>query len=164
MKKNDKILIFSIYFAVISLMIFLISIIFTKSGMETAKTIFAPKHYISFDKLEEVTVCYKSDYFFCKSNENTVYCEVVVKDKDFLELIEKAYRNKIVNDYLYFDGSIDIGKYKIIINENIELYACRSQKLCLDYNNKSLSVKFNEDIYNKMIEIIKPELEYIERR
>ena len=78
-------------------------------------------------------------------------------------MIEKAYRNKIVNDYLYFDGSIDIGKYKIIINENIELYACRSQKLCLDYNNKSLSVKFNEEIYNKMIEIIKLELEYMER-
>ena len=163
MKKNDKILIISIYFAIICLAILLVLAIFTENGANIFETIFAPKHYISFDKLEEVTVCYKSDYFFCKSNENTVYCEVVVKDKDFLELIEKAYRNKIVNDYLYFDGSIDIGKYKIIINENIELYACRSQKLCLDYNNKSLSVKFNEEIYNKMIEIIKLELEYMER-
>ncbi len=79
-------------------------------------------------------------------------------------MIEKTYRNKIVNDYKYFRGILAKGQYKIIINENIELYACGSQKLCLDYNNKSLSVKFNEDIYNKMIEIIKPELEYIERR
>lgn len=164
MKKNDKILIFSIYFAIISLAILLVLAIFTENGANIFETIFSQKHYISFDKLEEVTVCYKSDTFSCESNENTIYHEVVVKDKEFLELIEKTYRNKIVNDYHYFSGILAKGQYKIIIDENIELCTCGLKGLLLDYNNRYFLVKFNEDIYNKMIEIIKPELEYIERR
>ena len=99
MKKNDKILIISIYFAIICLAILLVLAIFTENGANIFETIFSPKHYISFDKLEEVTVCYKSNTFSAESNEDTSYCEVIVKDKEFLELIEKTYRNKIVNDY-----------------------------------------------------------------
>ncbi len=163
MKKNDKILIISIYFAIICLAILLVLAIFTENGANIFETIFSPKHYISFDKLEEVTVCYKSNTFSAESNEDTSYCEVIVKDKEFLELIEKTYRNKIVNDY-FKGGLLSKGYYKIIIDENIELCTSGLDGLLLDYNNKYLLVKFNEEIYNKMMEIIKPELEYIERR
>lgn len=47
-------------------------------------------------------------------------------------------------------------------DENTELYTCGLNGLLLDYNDKWILVKFNEEIYNKMIEFIQPELDKIE--
>ncbi len=70
---------------------------------------------------------------------------------DFLKLIEKKYKNKIINNY-WTGGILYKGKFKLTINDNIELYTCDTEGFCFKYNDKILKVKFNQKIFDKMVE------------
>jgi hypothetical protein len=151
MSKNRKI----ILFAIISLTIFLILAIFLCPKL--VKIIFAPKHYIHFENLDKVEVCYKSDGFGSTGNSNVITYEVEVTDKEFLNLIETTYKDKIINDYN--TNLVRKGAYKIVINETIELCIDDDgEEFCLDYNGKWYKVKPNMEIYKKVISIIENEL------
>lgn len=138
-------------------LIFLLIIIILLIMLINFNTVFAKKYYIQFKALDKVTVAYKSDGWSSADTSSKIEMyEVDITDKEFLNLIEKTYQNKIFNDYN--TNILFKGKYKIIINDNIELCTSDYEKyFCLDYNGKWLRIKSNKEVYNKMVEIISEE-------
>lgn len=153
MSRKVKIFIFILYFCIFVLSIILILSIFTNFGKNITQTIFLPKYYIKFDDLDKVKVCYKSNNFSNEILLDATYFEIEVTDEEFLKLLEDSYQNKIVNDY-FTGGILSKGQYKIVINDNIELYTCGLNGFYLDYNNCVMLVKFQPEIYEKIVDIV----------
>lgn len=158
-KKIILILYFSIIILIISLLF--ISIINPELNI-IVKAIFGKKHYIKFDDIDKVIIAYQSNGFSSQVLSDTITCEIEVTDKEFLNLIEKTYKNKIFTQYP--TSILYKTEYKIVINDNIELCTSNDDNFfCLDYNGKWLNIRANKKIYDKMIEIIQPELDKISK-
>lgn len=149
------------------LIIILCCLLFTAKGRNILQVVFSHKYYIKFDDLDKVILCYipenspfQRETFNNKYPilENVSRFEVEIDDKDFLKLIEDNYQNKFVNNY-HEEGIRSEGIFKVIINDKISLSISPVDILHLRYNEKIISLKHNEEIYNKIIELV---IDYVE--
>lgn len=155
---NKKIM-YILFFIIVILIVFFILVSSTGLGSSLFKMLCAKKVYIQFEDIEKVTITYKSDGVGSLRKDDVIDLEVEVTDKEFFNLLEKNYKNKIINNYM-INGVLVKGKYKI--NDNIEICPYERDYFCVVYNGKWIKAKFNEKIYDKMIAIIKTELDKIE--